>query len=127
MKYRIDDGPRLFHIDLMDGVSAERALEEVLAVVQARPELWGWDWIVNVSFVPEDASVEQIARLALAYGTPRDVEALTMLVSGDANLHLWAKVMDFQFPRRKHRVTATLDSAMGQIEAARANRKMNGK
>ncbi|WP_395943226.1 hypothetical protein [Brevundimonas sp.] len=123
MHYRIDDEARLFHLDLNCGITAERALDKALTVIEARPELWRWDWIVDARVTPEDASFHQIARLARAFDVRLDNEVLTMLVTHDSYLHLWARVMDFQFPRRRHLVVATPEAAMRRIEHRQAQRR----
>lgn len=123
MRHHIDDDARLFRIDLNSGVSAARALDLAMAVLAERPDLWGWDWIVDARVTPEDASFEQITRLAMAYEVRPEIEVLTLLVSHDSYLHLWARVMDFQFPRRRHRVAATPEAALARIDADRAQRR----
>jgi hypothetical protein len=119
LQYWIKGPERLFHMALAEGASAERALQAALSVLAERPDLWRWDWIVEVLVVPDDATIEQIARLAKAYPAPDAGEALTMLVSNDPNLHLWARVMDFQFPQRRHRVVRTLALAIARIDEVR--------
>jgi hypothetical protein len=124
LRYTIDRRARVFHLDLNRPVSAHRALEQSLALLAAEPELWGWDWIVDARTVPEDASIEQIARLATVFAAqpaaPAEALATTVLVSEDRYLHLWAKVMDFQFPRRKHLVVTDVAQAFRLIEARQA-------
>jgi len=119
VRYRIDEEAQLLHLDLNSGVSAETALGEALAIIKVRPDLWSWDWIVEAETTPWDASFEQIARLAGALDTPPPAEALTMLVSQDASLHLWARVMDFQFLRRRHIVVRSIEEALVQIRRHR--------
>lgn len=122
MRYTIDRDARVFHLDLNRPVSAQRALEHSLALLADEPELWGWDWIVDAQAVPGDASVEHIARLAKVFVRPVGAGATTVLVSEDRYLHLWAKVMDFQFPKRKHLVVTDIAQARRLIEARRAPR-----
>ena len=122
MRYTIDRDARVFHLDLNRPVSAQRALEQSLALLAAEPDLWSWDWIVDARTVPEDASVEQIARLARMFAMQPAVAATTVLVSEDRYLHLWAKVMDFQFPRRKHLVVTDIAQARKLIDARRPPR-----
>jgi hypothetical protein len=122
LRYTIDRDSRVFHLDLNRPVSAHHALEQSLAVLAAEPELWGWDWIVDAEAVPGDASVEQIARLARVFASQSSSVATTVLVSDDRYLHLWARVMDFQFPRRKHLVVTDIAQAWRLIEARRAAR-----
>jgi hypothetical protein len=122
LRYTIDRDARVFHLDLNRPVSAQRALEQSLALLAAEPGLWSWDWVVDARTVPEDASVEQIARLARMCAMQPAVAATTVLVSEDRYLHLWAKVMDFQFPRRKHLVVTDIAQARKLIDARRAPR-----
>lgn len=110
----------MFHLDLNRPVSAQRALEQSLALLAAEPDIWGWDWIVDARTVPEDATIEQIARLAAVFATQPSIAATTVLVSEDRYLHLWAKVMDFQFPKRKHLVVTDVAQARRLIDARRA-------
>ena len=122
MRYRIEDDVRVFHLDLNSGVSAAKALEKALDVIKIRPDLWGWDWIVQARITPADASFEQIGRLARVFYTPPEDEVLSVLVSHDGSLPLWARVMDFQFPRRRHVVVATLEEAHERIRKHRMAR-----
>ncbi|NBW07443.1 MAG: hypothetical protein EBR82_05400 [Caulobacteraceae bacterium] len=126
MRYTIDREARIFHLDLNRPVSAQDALEQALALLDAEPDIWTWDWIVHSTVVPEDATVEQIARLARIFATQKGAPATTVLVSDDGYLHLWAKVMDFQFPHRKHLVIRDIAMARDLIFSRRPG-KMNRK
>ena len=115
----IDAPSRTLTLKLEDGKSARRALEIAFDLLRNKPYLWDWDWIVEAQRVPDDASVQQIADLARIQPiTGR--QAITTLVSQDRYLHLWARVMDFQFPSRTHRV-------VGTIAAARAAIRLHGR
>ena len=122
MRYTIDRDARVLHLDLNRAVSAQRALDQSVAILASQPEIWGWDWIVDSKVVPEDASVEQIAYLAELFAMQPAVLATTVLVSLDRYLHLWARVMDFQFPKRKHLVATNVPLALELIESRRARR-----
>ena len=122
MRYTIDRDARVLHLDLNRPVSAQRALDQSVAILASEPEIWGWDWIVKSTVVPEDASVEQIAYLAKLFAAQPAVLATTVLVSLDRYLHLWARVMDFQFPKRKHLVATSVPLALNLIEARRVRR-----
>lgn len=114
LRFRIDDGSRLLFIDLDSGVSAQKALDLSLDLFDRRPELWSWDWIVQAKIVPDDASIDHMARLARAHVPQRRV-ATTILVSRDRFLYLWARVMDFQFPGRKHTVLRSLGEGLDRL------------
>ena len=124
MRHRLSHGEQVLYLDLNSGVSAQRALDQSLALLRAYPDLWDWDWIVAARIVPIDATVEQIALLARMFRKPVE-PAVTVLVSEDRFLHLWARVMDFQFPGRRHLVVADMGEAVRLIGAAPPARKMN--
>ena len=57
------------------------------------------------------------------------VEAVTVFVTNDRMLHLWARVLDFQFVRRKHFIERDIDIARRFVARRQSARmaKMNGK
>lgn len=124
LRHRIDDAERILHLDLNTGISAQRALDQSMALLRAMPDLWNWDWIVEARIVPVDASVGQIERLTSLFRYP-ERKAVTVLASHDRFLHLWARVMDFQFPGRKHLVVSNAADALRLIGQRRATVKMN--
>ena len=72
--------------------------------------------------LPEDVTTDHLARLAQSWGPPPAVEAVTVFVAHDPLLHLWARVMDFQFVRRRHLVTRELEEARRLVDSRRAPR-----
>lgn len=123
MDYVIDEDACIFQLDMVSAVSSDRLLEATLALIAARPELCGWDWIALGEPLPDDATTEHLAQLQAAWGAPPKVEAVTVFVTHDPLLHLWAKVMDFQFVRRKHMVVRERDAAYQLIERRRSLRR----
>lgn len=119
MRYSIDEDAQILHVDMAAG-AAEKLLSTTLALIGDRPELCGWDWIVEGRPLPDDATADHLARLAQSWGPPPTVGAVTVFVAHDPLLHLWAKVMDFQFARRKHLVTRELEEARRLIDRRRA-------
>jgi len=123
LRHRFYAAEQILHLDLNSGVTAARALEQVIPLLEAHPELWSWDWIVDTRVVPTDASVDQIARLAEMFQRPAR-SAITAFATDDRFLHLWARVMDFQFPGRQHLVVSSAAAAVQLIGRRRAT-KMN--
>lgn len=121
MRHRLYDAQRILHLDLNDGVSAQRALEQAIPMLEERPDLWAWDWIIDARAVPTDASVDQVARLAGMFRKPAR-SAITAFATDDRFLHLWARVMDFQFPGRKHMVVSNARAALRLIVGRRETR-----
>lgn len=113
---------RTLFLHLRPGESTQGALKQSLALLRRQPELWAWDWIVGAEAVPDDASVHQIAQLAEIYVRP-NLPATTVLVSDDRFLHLWARVMNFQFPQREHNVMRTVDEALLYLRGERDRRE----
>lgn len=124
MQYEIDEQARILWMDLVSAGSADKVLTATLALIKARPELCSWDWIVECQPLPNDATVDHLSKLAQAWGAPPTVEALTVFVTQDRLLHLWARVMDFQFLRRKHLVERDVEAARRLIERRRAERPL---
>ncbi|GLK47862.1 hypothetical protein GCM10017620_08350 [Brevundimonas intermedia] len=124
LRYEIDERARILSMDLVSGGAADRILDVILGLITARPELCGWDWIVECEPLPDDAGTQHLAQLSEAWGPPPKVEAVTVFVTQDRLLHLWARVMDFQFVRRKHLVERDIEAARRLIERRRALRPL---
>ena len=69
------------------------------------------------SFLPTSRSITS-QRLAELYVPPAS-PARTLLVSEDRYLHLWARVMDFQFGPRQHIVVRRMEDAIRLAGATR--------
>lgn len=123
MRHRFYAAEQILHLDLNCGITAARALEQAIPVLEAHPDLWNWDWIVDTRVLPTDACVDQIARLAELFRAPAR-SAITAFATDDRFLHLWARVMDFQFPGRRHMVVATAGAAV-QLIGRQRTAKMN--
>lgn len=129
MRYEIDEANRVLMLDLVSAGSADRVLKATVDLITQRPELCSWDWIVECEPMTDDATVQHLAKLAEAWGTPPLVEAVTIFVTNDRMLHLWARVLDFQFVRRKHFIERDINVARQFVARRQSARiaKMNGK
>ncbi len=129
MRYEIDEANRVLMLDLVSAGSADRVLTATVDLITQRPELCSWDWIVECEPITDDATVQHLAKLAEAWGTPPLVEAVTVFVTNDRMLHLWARVLDFQFVRRKHFIERDINVARQFVARRQSARiaKMNGK
>jgi hypothetical protein len=121
--YRIDDAEQVFHLDLT-GRSARQAMEDALAILDTRPEIRGWDWTLLLPEGATDITVDDVATFAARF--PKQTrEAVSIFISEDRYLHLWARVMDFQFPGRTHLVVPDAASAARVIGQRQSATKMN--
>ena len=124
MRHHLYPEQKILHLDLNSGVSADRALEMAVPILEARPELWSWDWIVDARVVPEDVTIAHVARLAELFKKPERA-ALTIFATQDRFMHLWARVMDFQFPGRRHLIAGSAVAGVRLIGKRRSAMKMN--
>ena len=122
LRYEIDEQARILQLDLVSAGAADKVLEATVSLIAGRPELCSWDWIVECEPMTDDATVDHLAKLAEAWGPPPEVEAVTVLVTRDRLLYLWARVMDFQFVRRQHLIAHNLDSAHLLVKQRRSRR-----
>ena len=126
MKYRIEEDEAVLHIALDSSEPALRFVDQLQAVLEHRPDVRSWDWIIEARVLPQDLGVDHVAHLAEAYRSSEaaaaGAQAVVALVSDDQNLFLWAKVMDFQFPGRRHLVVHDLEAARSLIARERASR-----
>jgi len=126
VQYRIDEDEAVLHIDLDSSDPALRFVDQLQAILQHRPDVRSWDWIIEARVLPSDLGVDHVAHLAEAYRASEAgavaAQAVVALVSDDQNLFLWAQVMDFQFPGRRHLVVNDLEAARNLIARERAAR-----
>ena len=129
MRYEIDEASKVLMLDLVSAGSADRVLKATVDLITQRPELCSWDWIVECEPMTDDATVQHLAKLADSWGAPPLVEAVTVFVTNDRMLHLWARVLDFQFVRRKHFIERDINVARQFVARRQSARmaKMNGK
>lgn len=127
MKYRIDEQEEILYLDLNSGVTAEKAIGQIQSLLRERSVLRSWDWIIEAHVLPSDLNVDHLAELSQAYRVSEahaaEAQAVVAMVSHDRYLHLWAQVMDFQFPGRRHKVVPDLATARGLIARERAQRR----
>jgi len=124
VRYHLYPEQKIFHLDLNSGVSAERVIDQMIPILEAQPELWGWDWIFEARVVPEDITIAHVERLAKIFRKPERA-AITVFATDDRFMHLWARVMDFQFPGRRHLIASSAVAGVGLIGKRRAAMKMN--
>jgi hypothetical protein len=118
LDHRIEEATQRVFMTLGEGASGAAASRYICALVAARPELAGWDWIQDVRESDgkvDNADIEVVAR---AFG--RSGPCWTVFVSHDANLSLWCRVMDGLFAGRRHLTALTPEAAVKLLDEARA-------
>tara|TARA_R110000764_G_scaffold115830_3_gene202767 strand:- start:55 stop:450 length:396 start_codon:yes stop_codon:yes gene_type:complete len=115
-----DEVNRRVHVASLDAITAVSGTQNILNMLQQRPELKGWDWIHDVRRALADADVEDVSRIARAFSDPPPGETFTVFISTDPNLGTWARAMDFEFVRRRHLCAPTPEAAIALLERHRA-------
>ncbi|AQR63090.1 hypothetical protein BZG35_16585 [Brevundimonas sp. LM2] len=106
-------------------LTASRLTDEIIQLVQQRPELAGWDWINAVGGHVPDATLSDVERLAAVFRAAEPPAALTVFVSRDPALPAWSSVMDHMFGNRRHFTALSIDQAASLIDDFRAAGKMD--
>jgi len=127
VQHWIDETDRVLHLDLGGELTAAPVIDWIQALMRDRPELRTWDWIIDARNLPADFGVDHVAHLSVAYrASDAHVDgsgAVVALVTDDRYLHLWAQVMDFQFPGRRHQTVPDMAAARDLVAHARVVRE----
>ena len=119
IRHQLDEARRRI---LLSGDGADGGREVIAFVMgqlQVRPELLDWDWIIDLSQASGlvgNADVDAASNLFSGQGEA----AWTVFVSSDPNLAVWARLMDHQFPLRRHLIAHDADAAHRLLDRKRA-------
>ncbi len=119
MRHRVDEVGRILDIEAT-GLSPQAVIDYALTLLAERPEFWGWDWIISVTEISDDISLDQVGKLADHYAGLPKTEGVTVMVSRDPRLGFWAEVLEFQCPARRRLVAMDRIEAVTLLEARRA-------
>jgi hypothetical protein len=121
LQIQTDEQARIVDFDAT-GLSSQRVNDGFLSLVEQRPDLWHWDWIVAIDQVAADATVGLVGELADGYAHMDQTDAVTVMVSPDSSLPFWARVLEFQHPGRRRLVVSSRIEALTLIETHRLAR-----
>ncbi|HZV83665.1 MAG TPA: hypothetical protein VFF48_01650 [Brevundimonas sp.] len=78
--------------------------QTVLRLLKARPELGGWDWVLDIRNPHEKASLEELEEIASAFNERTSTMAYTVFVSSDPGTYDRCALLGARFQRRCHLV-----------------------
>ncbi|HEY0052631.1 MAG TPA: hypothetical protein VGB49_04385 [Caulobacteraceae bacterium] len=122
---RIDEARRRAYLRIVGDITGGEVNAVLKALVEARPELAGFDYLYDVrehtglvvnSDVAEVGDLFERARRP----EPDAAPAWTVFVSNDPNLHQWARLMDFQVAGRRHMVFARPEDGEAYLDRLRS-------
>ena len=78
--------------------------QTVIRLLEARPELGGWDWVLDIRNPHEKASLEELEQIAAASNQRTSSMAYTVFVSQDPGTYDRLPLLGARFQRRCHLV-----------------------
>ncbi|HST90747.1 MAG TPA: hypothetical protein VLJ13_00945 [Brevundimonas sp.] len=78
--------------------------QTVLRLLKARPELGGWDWVLDIRNPHEKAPLEELEQIAAAFNQRTTTMAYTVFVSTDPATYDRCALLGARFQRRCHLV-----------------------
>ena len=78
--------------------------QTVLRLLKARPELGGWDWVLDIRNPHEKAPMAELEQIASAFNERTSTMAYTVFVSSDPGTYDRCALLGARFQRRCHLV-----------------------
>lgn len=121
IEQRFDEPARRVFMRVGGAATGTAVSRHIAALVAARPELTGWDWIQDLRESSGDVDNADIATVAEAFAAAPPGPCWTIFVSHDRNFGLWCKVMDAMFQGRMHRAVLSPEAAVMLLDSLRAS------
>jgi len=86
------------------GPETETVAQTVLRLLAARPELGGWDWVLDIRNPHEKASLDELEQIAAAFNQRTASMAYTIFVSSAPATYDRCALLGARFQRRCHLV-----------------------
>ncbi len=112
IEVKLDEGLRRVFIALLRGPQPTKVADTVLRLTARRPELGGWDWIIDTRNPFEPATPRELDEIAAAFNIARSKQSYTIFISHDvpATSERCGQ-LDLKFLNRRHLVARTLSEA----------------
>src|SRR5258708_1712500 len=117
IRHTVDEIHRTLIIELSGTISGHAFSTFACDLYGRRPELFDYECVVDLLEYEGDVGFADLGPLEKIYtGRPEGTAAFRpgFIVTSDPNIHLWAAVLDEQFPGRKHYVAASLEEAFSR-------------
>jgi hypothetical protein len=120
IRHTVDDARRLLEIELSGVVTGREFVTFSSNLYGSRVELFDYDCILNLLEYEGEVGYADLNPLQQIYADQPQSPASPrpgIIVTLDANFHLWAAALDAQFPGRKHYVVSSLEEAFARLES----------
>lgn len=112
IQVNLDEGLRQVVVTVQRAPQPTKVAESVLRLTSQRPELGGWDWIIDTRNPFEQATPQELDEIASAFNAARSKQSYTIFVSHDvAGTSERCGQLDLKFLDRRHLVAKTLTEA----------------
>lgn len=112
IQLELDEGLRRVLITVLRASQPTKVSETVLRLTAQRPELGGWDWIIDIRNPFEQANPQELEQIAAAFNAARSKQSYTIFISNDgAATSERCLQLDVKFLNRRHLVAKTLTEA----------------
>lgn len=110
-QFNLDERLRRVIVTVMPGPQTTTVAKTVVSLVERRPELRSWDWIIDLRNPHEKAAPEELERIAAAFNGARNRRSYTVFVSDDPAIYGRCALMERTLPDRRHIVAKTMAGA----------------
>jgi hypothetical protein len=122
----VDQKRCLAHYEVWGPVEVRELLKSIFEALQDNPQLADYDALCDITEYTGDVSTDDVASIALLANDLRsgaNTLARTALITHDRGFAIWAKVMGYQFARRRFGVFSSYAAAEAWLLAAPQDRE----
>ncbi|WP_299175777.1 hypothetical protein [uncultured Brevundimonas sp.] len=114
-KVTIEEGLKRVVVTVLPRPQTVTVADTVLRQLARRPELGGWDWILDIRAPHEKATPEELDLIAAAFNAARSKQSYTIFISEDPIAFERCRIMDVKFHDRRHLVAKDMEAAQALI------------
>ncbi len=98
-------------VAVLPGPQTTTVAETILRLTHQRPELGGWDWIIDIRAPHEKATADELEQIALAFNAATSKQSYTIFISDDPATYDRCALMDTKFLARRNLVAKSMVEA----------------
>lgn len=110
-KTQLDNTRRRVLVTVTLQPQTETVAETVLRLLAGRPELGGWDWILDIRNPHQQATADELDEIAAAFNARTSKQAYTVFVSRDPATYDRCALLGPKFHHRCHLVARDVAEA----------------
>lgn len=117
-RFELEDGLRRVLVTVLPRPQTRTVAQTILKLTESRPELGGWDWIIDIRQPHQQATSEELERIAAAFNAARSKQSYTVFISEDPATQVRCDQIGLKFLDRCHLVARTPAEARALIPTA---------